>query len=263
MRVFSAEILVDYLYGGRLRNNVNPGWERPGLTPHNRSAPMAIQAYDISFTPLAPEELEAWRAIPPAVASDCMNRTQSMSSAIKPIRDGMVLCGQARTVSTMVGDCVALCALIDRARPGEIIVVDAGGALDVAVWGGVMAEEAALLRGIGGAVIDGAVRDVADMRHVSFAMFCRSVVPRGPHQGFGGVIDGSISAAGVPVRSGDIVLGNDDGVVVVPLERAAAVLQAAQAHLVEEARWIDGLRQGQTMEQMFAMPVPEPVGSTP
>jgi len=214
---------------------------------------MAFQQHDTQFRVLTDEELDAWRAIPPAVASDCMNRTQVMNAAIKPISDGQVLCGQARTVTTMVGDCGPICALISNARPGEIVMVDAGGVEDTAVWGGVMAEEA-LHRKLGGAVIDGAIRDVADMRKAGFTMFCRAVVPRGPHHGFGGIIDGTISVAGVPVRSGDIVLGNDDGVVVVPLEQAATVLAAAQAHLLKEEGWIRDIRAGVPIPTMFAMP---------
>lgn len=219
---------------------------------------MGLQQRDARFRTLAPEELEAWRAIPPAVASDCMNRTQVMSAAIKPISEGLVLCGQARTVTTMVGDCGPICALISAAREGEIIVVDAGGVEDVAVWGGIMAEEA-IHRRLGGAVVDGAIRDVADMRRAGLAMFCRSVVPRGPHHGFGGVIDGIISVAGVPVRSGDILLGNDDGVVVVPLDQAHEVLKAAQDHLLKEEKWVDGIRRGISIPTMFDMPpAPKP-----
>jgi regulator of RNase E activity RraA len=85
-------------------------------------------------------------------------------------------------------------------------------------------------------------------------MFCRSVVPRGPHHGFGGTIDALASVAGVPVKSGDIVLGNDDGVVIVPLERADEVLAAAQAHLVKEENWVRAIRSGGTISEMFDLP---------
>jgi regulator of RNase E activity RraA len=204
---------------------------------------MALQELDAPFRALSAEELDAWRQIPPAVASDCMNRTQVMAAAIKPISQGLSLCGQARTVTVMVGDCAPICRLVSRARPGEIIMVDAGGVEDTAVWGGVMAEEA-VYRQLGGAVVDGAIRDVADMRKVGLTMFCRSIVPRGPHEGFGGIIDGLISVGGVPVRSGDIVLGNDDGVVVVPLEQSSAILAAAQAHLLKEEAWLRDIRNG-------------------
>ncbi|MFA6968035.1 RraA family protein [Bosea sp. (in: a-proteobacteria)] len=214
---------------------------------------MAFKQNPAEFRRLDAAELDAWRAIPPAVASDCMNRTQAMSAAIKPISSGLKLCGQARTATVMAGDCGPICSLISIAQPGEVLVVDAGGVEDTAVWGGVMTEEA-VHRDLGGAVVDGAVRDVADMRKSGFAMFCSSIVPRGPHHGFGGDIDGTVAVAGVPIRSGDIVLGDDDGVVVVPLEQAASVLAAAQAHLVKEEGWVSAIRSGVSIPEMFALP---------
>lgn len=215
---------------------------------------MALKKNDVTFRQLSADELDAWRKIPPAVASDCMNRTQVMKAAIKPISQGATLCGQARTVSTMAGDCVAICVLIATARPGEVIVVDAGGVEDTAVWGGVMAEEA-FLRNLGGAVVDGAVRDVADMRKRGFAMYCRAIVPRGPHTGFGGNVDELISVGGVAISPGDIVLGDDDGVVVVPLDRADEVLAAAQAHLLKEEEWIRQLHQGISVAATHSAPM--------
>lgn len=214
---------------------------------------MAFKQNPAEFRRLDAAELDAWRAIPPAVASDCMNRTQAMSAAIKPISLGLKLCGQARTATVMAGDCGPICSLISIAQVGEVLVVDAGGVEDTAVWGGVMTEEA-VHRDLGGAVVDGAVRDVADMRKSGFAMFCSSIVPRGPHHGFGGDIDGTVAVAGVPIRSGDIVLGDDDGVVVVPLEQAASVLAAAQAHLIKEEGWVSAIRSGVSIPEMFALP---------
>jgi regulator of RNase E activity RraA len=211
---------------------------------------MAFERIDAQFRKLTVDELNAWRYIAPAVASDCMNRTQVMDSRIKSISSGVILCGQARTVTTMVGDCSSVCELISMALPGEVIVVDAGGVEDTAVWGGIMTEEA-VQRNIGGAVVYGAIRDVADMRELGFKMFCSAIVPRGPHHGFGGIIDGPIAVAGAVVRPGDIVLGNDDGIVVVPLDRASEVLAAAQAHIAKEVDWIAAIRRGQTIQDVF------------
>jgi 4-hydroxy-4-methyl-2-oxoglutarate aldolase len=214
---------------------------------------MALVRSDVDFRRLSADELQQWRAIPPAVASDCMNRTQAMNAAIKPVLPDMVLCGQARTVTTMVGDCGAVCALMAAARPGEVLVIDAGAVADTAVWGGVMTAEA-VQRKLGGAVIDGAIRDVADVRKSGFPLYCRAVVPRGPHHGFGGSLDVAVSVAGAPIRPGDIVLGDADGVVVVPLERAAEVLKAAQAHLIVEEEWMMKIRDGISIAEMYSMP---------
>lgn len=216
---------------------------------------MALQRHHTNFHRLSANELEAWRKIPPAVASDCMNRTQSMHARIKPISLGMGVCGQARTVQVMVGDCLPICEAITVAEPGEILVVDAGGVEDTAVWGGVMTFEA-VQRKIGGAIIDGAVRDVADIRSAGLPMFCRAIVPRGPHHGFGGIVDGRLSVGGAIVAPGDIVLANDDGVVVVPLEQAGQILDAANAHLEKEENWIKGLKDGRTIKDLFGFSEP-------
>ncbi len=216
---------------------------------------MALQRYNTNFERLTIEELDLWRKVPPAVASDCMNRTQSMQARIKPIVSGQPICGQARTVQVMAGDCLPICEAIDVAQPGDVLVVDAGGVEDTAVWGGVMTFEATL-REIGGVVIDGAVRDVAEIRSSGLPMFCRAAVPRGPHHGFGGIVDGRISVAGASVAPGDIVLGNDDGVVVVPLQQAGEILAASLAHLEKEEGWLTGLRSGKTIKELFGFPEP-------
>ncbi|MGQ3214591.1 MAG: RraA family protein [Shinella sp.] len=213
---------------------------------------MAYIRINQQFQQLSHDVLAAWREIPPAVASDCMNRTQSLGASLKPVSAGLSVCGQARTVEVMVGDCASICELIGSARPGEILVVDAGGFEDTAVWGGIMTVEASH-RTLGGAVVHGAVRDVAEIRQLGFNMFCKAVVPKGPHHGFGGVIDGRIGINGATIRPGDVVIGNDDGVVVVPLERAGEILAAAQAHLKKEATYIDSIRNGQTITEMYKM----------
>ena len=119
---------------------------------------MPLQRHATDFENLAPETLAAWREIPPAIVSDCMNRTHFMAAAIKPLKPGTVLAGQARTVTSMVGDNGISHAALALVNKGEVLVIDAGGYQDVAVWGSIMTH-AAMARGIAGVVIDGAVRD--------------------------------------------------------------------------------------------------------
>jgi len=194
---------------------------------------MPIQRHRVDFESLPVETLDAWRTVAPAIAGDCMNRTGVMSARIKPLAPGTVLVGQARTVSCMVGDNSALHVAIGLLRPGEVLVADAGGYADTAVWGGIMTR-AAMERSIAGIVVDGAVRDAAEIRELGFPCFASAVVPAGPHKGFGGIIDGTISCAGCPVRPGDIVLGDDDGIAVVPLERQAEILTASLDKIAAE-----------------------------
>ena len=156
-----------------------------------------------------------------------------MDGRIKPIRPGTRVCGQARTVDVMVGDNGAPHMLIGLMEPGEIMVINAGGFLGTAVWGGIMTR-AAIKREICGIVVDGAVRDVAEIRELGFPTFAAGAVPAGPHKGYGGIIDGIISCAGCPVKSGDIVIGDDDGVAVVPLERQEELLVKSQEKISQE-----------------------------
>ncbi len=194
---------------------------------------MPIQRHRTNYTKLTEEQLAPWQDIPPAIVSDMMNRTQVMDGRIKPVADGMRVCGQARTVTSMVGDNGASHMAIGLLEPGEILVIDAGGFLGTAVWGGIMTR-AAMQRGVGGLVVDGAVRDVAEIREFGFNTFAAGIVPAGPHKGHGGIIDGIIACAGCPVKSGDIVIGDDDGVAVVPLERHEELLAKSLEKLAQE-----------------------------
>lgn len=214
---------------------------------------MPIERYEAEFEILSPADLEAWRAIPPAVASDCMNRSQFMAAAIKPVGRGTRLVGQARTVTGMVGDNGVSHVATALVRPGEVMVIDAKGHADVAVWGGV-ATRAAIAKRAAGVVIDGAVRDVAEIRELGFPCFARAAVPAGPHKGFGGTIDGTISCGGCPVAPGDIVLGDDDGVVVVPLRGWREVLAACQKKLTQEEDWLRQIEAGRTMAEILGLP---------
>jgi 4-hydroxy-4-methyl-2-oxoglutarate aldolase len=214
---------------------------------------MAYQRAISTYRLLTETELAAWAKIPTSVASDCMNRTQAMHAEIKSITPGTTMCGQARPVTAMVGDGGIVHEALLHARRGEILVVDAGGCKDIAVWGGI-GTAAAIRAGLGGLVIDGAVRDVAEMRQAGFVCFCRAIVPRGPHTEFGGIFDRAASVAGVVVQPGDIVLGDDDGVVVVPLVSADTTLAAAQAHVEKEKVWLQRIAAGETIPAIFGMP---------
>ncbi|MFQ5765280.1 MAG: RraA family protein [Rhodospirillales bacterium] len=220
---------------------------------------MTLQRHAVAFETLPPETLEAWRKIAPAIVSDCMNRTHFMAAAIKPVRPGTLLVGQARTVTSMVGDNGISHAATPLMEAGQVMVIDAKGYDGVAVWGGV-ATRAAMARGLAGVVIDGAVRDVAEIRGLGFPCFARAVVPSGPHKGFGGIIDGPISCAGCPVKPGDLVIGDDDGVAVVPLEWAQDMLKASQEKLKQEEDWLAAIADGRSMAEVIGLPEPDLIG---
>lgn len=181
--------------------------------------------------------------VPPAVASDAMERLGAMEGAIGPVSRDAELVGAAVTVDCMVGDNLLAHKAIELAEPGDVLVIDAGAHEDTAVWGDIMTYAAAQ-RGLAGVVIDGAIRDVSEARERHFPVFCRETVPAGPHKGWGGRINTSVQCGGVSVSPGDLVLGDDDGVVVVPRERAEAILETARDRLDEEEEWRTAIESG-------------------
>ncbi len=220
---------------------------------------MPLQRHAVDFETLSPETLAEWRDIPPAIVSDCMNRTHVMAGRMKPVKQGVGIVGQARTVTGMVGDNGISHAAIALANAGEVLVIDAGGYDDVAVWGAIMTH-AAIKRGIAGVVIDGAIRDAAEIRELGFPCFASANVPAGPHKGFGGIIDGPISCAGCPVKPGDLVIGDDDGVSVVPLEWAADMLAASKEKLRQEEETLKQIAAGKTTAELLGVEEPEIIG---
>lgn len=217
---------------------------------------MSLIRQPCQFRVLTAQELLAWAEVPTAVAGDAQNRSRCMSAAIKPIKDGMRMVGQARTVQAMVGDNSAAHAALAIAQRGEVLVIDGCGHVDTALWGGIMTA-AAVERGLGGVVIDGAIRDVAELRRTNLPMFARGAVPRGPHKGFGGAIDGPVSVGGVAIHPGDLILGDDDGVTVVPLAEVDSVLLEVQRILAREAGILQAIRAGKSSAELVGVVVPD------
>lgn len=219
---------------------------------------MPVFQHTNRFDRLSQDRLMAWRDIPPAIASDCMNRSRTMVAAIKPLARGMTLCGQARTIECMVGDNGPIHAAMRILEAGDILVIDAGGHPDVAVFGGLLTQ-AAMAAGAGGVVVHGAIRDCAEIIDLGFPVFAAAVVPRGPHKGFGGTIDGAISCGGCPVSPGDVVLGDDDGIAVVPLVQEVCVLESAIAKLAAEKEQLRRLADGESLADQYGMAHPTPI----
>ena len=217
---------------------------------------MAIQRYRSEFQRLSSDDMTKWRDIPPAIASDSMNRCYAMSGRISPLLPGMKICGHARTITGMVGDNGPAHVAISLAQPGDILVIDARGHIETAVWGGIMTL-AAIKQGVAGIVVDGAIRDAEEIRKLRFATFSAGICPAGPSKGFGGIIDGPIACAGTPVNPGDIIIGDDDGVVVVPLERQAEILEKSTARIKNEAQTSAEIETGNLPVNQFGLTIEE------
>jgi len=160
--------------------------------------------------------------------SDSMDRLYAAGAELRPMHKGGVLAGSAFTVKTAPGDNLLVHKAIDMAQPGDVVVVDAGGFLDHAVIGELMTARARQ-RGLAGLVIWGAIRDSAEIGAGTFPVYARGVTHRGPYKNGPGEINVSIVMGAMPVESGDIVVGDADGVVAVPQAIAGRVLASAKA----------------------------------
>lgn len=164
------------------------------------------------------ENIARYREIPSAVIGDCMLRLQAAGAAVRPMYSGeKSLAGPAYTVKTRPGDNLFVHKAIDLAQPGDIIVVDAGGHLDNAIVGEMMLTHAET-RKLGGVIIYGAIRDVGHVSKHSFPVFASGVTLRGPFQSGPGHVNVPIAVGGMVIEPGDLLIGDDDGVICVPFE---------------------------------------------
>jgi regulator of RNase E activity RraA len=118
--------------------------------------------------------------------------------------------------------------------------------VDRAVWGYLMTCSAQAA-GVAGAVIDGAIRDVANIKALGFPIFARAVTPAGPHKGWRGQIGIPVSCGGVVGSKGDLIIGDEDGVVAVPADMIDDVLARARDRARVEAQWVERIRAGQSV----------------
>lgn len=191
------------------------------------------------------ELIGKFRKIPTSIISDCLNRYYGMNGEIRPIFKGIRLCGPAVTIQSMAGNNIMSHLALTFAERGDVLVIDARGYLGNAVWGGVQTAYASK-RGIAGLVVDGAIRDVEDMRRIRFPVFCKGITPAGPHKGWADSINVPIQCGGIPVHPGDIIVGDDDGVAVVPIEHVREVYAEALKRMKQEKQWLKEIGRGKS-----------------
>ena len=171
--------------------------------------------------------IEGFAGIPVANIADNMNRMSCMDAKLRPIND-VPLLGPAFTVKVRPGDNLMLHRALDLAEPGDIVVVDAQGDLTNAIMGELMSLWAKK-RGIGGFIIDGAIRDIGALKRMGLPIYAAGVTPAGPYKDGPGEINVPVSCGGVVVHPGDILVGDEDGIVVINPRDAEELLEKARA----------------------------------
>jgi len=172
-----------------------------------------------------------------------MQRLVAGGPQLRPMHNGAKLCGPAFTVRTAPGDNLLVHKAIDTAEPGDVIVVDGGGFNDYALIGELMSARAEE-RGVGGMVIWGAIRDSAELRQGSFPVYASGVTHRGPYKNGPGEINVTVALDGMAIAPGDLVLGDDDGLLCVPYDDVEAVHKLAHDKHEMETRTFKDIGKG-------------------
>lgn len=195
--------------------------------------------------PPAADVIAQLQTLPSTVVSDQLERFGLVRDVRQVTTDALgILAGPALTVRTRPGDNLVIYKAIQLASPGDVLVIDAGGATDRAVMGEIACHHAES-QGIGGLVIDGMIRDGAAIAAGTLPVYARGYCHPGPYKNGPGEIRGPVSVGGTVVRAGDLVVGDADGVAVVPRERLQGVLEGGLAALAREDEAIARARAGQ------------------
>jgi regulator of RNase E activity RraA len=183
---------------------------------------------------IAPALVAAFAKLPVANISDCMSRMTAGGPRLRPMHKGGVMAGPAFTVKSRPGDNLMVHKAIDLAAAGDVIVVDAGGDLTNAIIGELMLAQM-VRKQLGGIVIDGAIRDSAAIAAQPFPVYAAGITHRGPYKDGPGEINVPVAIEGMIIVPGDLVIGDEDGLLAVPIDEAEAILAATQAkHAAEE-----------------------------
>ena len=187
-----------------------------------------------------------------ATIYEAAGKLGGMEPHIRSIVAGVRMVGPAFTVKCVVGDARAVAQAVDQATPGDVLVIDAGGTDLTTPWGS-MSATAAKLRGLAGCVTNGGVRDFDELVEIGFPVFSAGVGIRGNVKIHPGWIGIPVSVGGVTVRPGDIVVGDADGVVVVPVESAEKICSKAAQQHAKENDIMQRIRSGERLTQIFGI----------
>jgi|UniRef100_UPI0040473888 4-hydroxy-4-methyl-2-oxoglutarate aldolase len=198
------------------------------------------------------ETLDQLKALGSATIHEAQDQTGAMAHGIKPIDPSCRLIGSALTVDTRPDDNLMIHFALTKAKPGDVLVVDAKGFMEAGPWGDLLTL-AAMRCGIAGLIIDGAVRDANTILDLGFPVFCRGLSIKGTNKAQPGKVNQPIICGGVAVSPGDIVMGDRDGVVVVKAADAQKTLASAAAREAKEDRIRERIEAGESTVDILGL----------
>lgn len=165
---------------------------------------------------------------PVALIGDAQSRLGMLSADISLVTPGLKLAGAILPILTREGDNLAIHRGLDEAQPGDVLVINANSDVNRACFGDLLGE-ACVARGIAGIVIDGATRDVDELRNMGLPVFARGISPAGPFKNGPGTVGAAVACGNVVCNPGDAIIGDSDGLVVVPRHRLAQAIERTRA----------------------------------
>jgi 4-hydroxy-4-methyl-2-oxoglutarate aldolase len=200
----------------------------------------------------APSIVQALGEIQTATLHESMGRRGALPHFLRPIWPGAKLCGVALTVKSRPGDNLMLHKAVSLAQAGDVLVVDCDGFLEAGLWGEIITL-AAMQKGIVGLVTNGSARDTLQIRELGFPIFSGGVSIKGTTKAVPGKINHPISLEGVIINPGDIIVGDNDGLVVVSPEEAEQLVAAARAKEKAEAGIMEQVRAGKATMDLLGL----------
>lgn len=190
-----------------------------------------------------PALVEQFKGIPSSNIGDMMNRLFNMQGDIKAYAPKVPLLGTAFTVKAPEGDNMFFHIAIGLAKPGDVLIIDAGGSMERSLCGEMMYTEA-MARGIVGFVVNGCIRDTDCLDTLGFPVYAKGVTPQGPWKNGPGEINVPICCGGQVVFPGDIIVGDPDGIVVIHPEDAPEIAELAKEKFAKEQKTLENRRNG-------------------
>ena len=195
------------------------------------------------------ELIDKFRGMSAATVHEASGRKGTVDCGIKPVARGVRICGPAFTVRCHPGDNLMLHKALEKAQPGDVIVASVGGYYEAGYWGALMAISG-IAKNLGGLAIDGCIRDSEEIIGMGFPVFCRGLCIRGTTKTGLGLINHPTLFGGVVVNPGDLILGDDDGIVVVDRTMCEVVLEKSIDRVEAEKKKSARLQAGTTSVEL-------------
>jgi 4-hydroxy-4-methyl-2-oxoglutarate aldolase len=217
---------------------------------------MTVRISDRESYALTPHLMKRWSKVPTAIIADVSDGACLVDPAIRPLRpagEQPRLFGRAVTARCLPPDFGAVLRAIDLAAAGDVLVIDAQGALGHAMIGGILGGQLHR-KGAAGIVCNGPVRDVAELAEMKgFAVYARSITPRGPTAWAKGEVNGPLNISGGIVNPGDLIIGDDDGLAALDEEAVHTLIGKAEEKMALEGKWVADLKSSKSLAKLFKL----------